>query len=118
MTRKQVWAVGIAILLCAVLLPLGAGVAQSQRHKVLLGNLFSEAYAYRSEHREWPRDLRFLSRRYPEEADFVSAHWGPAYRAFDQVLAVNPDSPSAILVDSVWMLSVDENGFIWDHRIP
>ena len=114
MTRKQVWAAGITILLCAALLPLGVRVAQVQRHKVLLGNIFSEAYAYRSEHRAWPHDLRFLSRRYPDEAAFVSAHWGGTYQAFDQVLTLNPENPGAILFDTVWKLSVDENGFVRD----
>ena len=114
MTRKQVWVAAIAILLGVVLLPLGVRVALEQRHKVLLGNIFSEAYAYRSEHRAWPNDLRFLSRRYPDEAAFVSSHWGETYHSFEQVLKLNPQNPGAIVFDTVWKMSVDENGFVWE----
>ena len=114
MTKKQAWAAGIALVLCAALLPLGVNRAQMQQHKVLLRDIFSEAYAYRTERRAWPRDLGFLSRRYPDEAAFVGAHWGGTYRSFDQVLVLNPDNPAGILYDTVWRLSVDENGFIWD----
>ena len=114
MTKKQVWAAAIAIVVLAALLPLGVRVAQVQRHKVLLGNIFSEVYAYRSEHRTWPSNLRFLTRRFPDEAAFVSSHWGESYQSFDQVLDLNPDNPGAILFDTVWKMSVDENGFVWD----
>jgi hypothetical protein len=114
MTSKQIWAAAIAIVVLAALLPLGLRVAQVQRHKVLLGNIFATAYEFRSERRQWPADFRFLDGRYPDQSGFVRAHWGEEYQSFEQVLVLDPTNPNAIVFDKIWKMAVDENGFIWE----